>query len=345
MGRRGGLAVTDRITPASAPGAPRPASAARFHPWPADKRGGSDPDLCPECGQATYRRALRLEAGGSWRRPAPSSLTCSRCGTTWAPAQIAGSPPMADPAQVDGAAGDVEDLVANLGGAALDPAAVEVVHVTEPAAAARTAGRTEACAGSAPEHRPYAPGGPDHSRPWAPPARERRTGSADAGFIVAGRPVGPTSGFGIQHLFRRPGEGCLCDEVGWLQVVRAELVSPLTWICARCQAIAAGELDPCVRQPEVLPSAEPQPDGAPAPGEERRRAAEKPDAEDLVAQVAAIRRGECPSCGRHLTDPQRSAGGWRHCRDCRRGWAVETLAGQARPTWQDWPSSAAAVHP
>jgi hypothetical protein len=307
--------VTDRITPASPPGDLRPASAARFHPWPADKRGGSDPDLCPACGQPTYRRAQRLESGGYWRRPEPSSLTCSRCGTTWAPGPIVGSPPPADPAQIDGAAAaDAEDLVADLGDAVRDPPAVEVAGVTEPIAAARTAGRTEACAGSVPsrsEHRLYAPGGRDHSRPWAPPARERRTGSADAGFIVAGRPVGPTSGFGIQHLFRRPGEGCLCDEVGWLQVVRAELVSPLTWICARCQAIAAGE----------------------------------PDAEDLVAQVAAIRRDECPSCGRSLTDPQRSAGGWRHCRDCRRGWAVETLAGQVRPTWQDWPSSAAAVHP
>ncbi len=57
-------------------------------------------------------------------------------------------------------------------------------------------------------------------------------------------------------------------------------------------------------------------------------------------QVAAIRRGECPACGATLTDPLRSAGGWRHCRICRRAWAVETVDGQPRPTWQVWPDSA-----
>lgn len=58
-----------------------------FHPWPASKRGGSDPDVCPVCGQTTYRRALRWD-GAAWRRPRAALLTCSRCGHAWMPAPI-----------------------------------------------------------------------------------------------------------------------------------------------------------------------------------------------------------------------------------------------------------------
>ena len=59
-----------------------------FHPWPADKRGGSDPDVCPACGQTTHRRALRWD-GSTWRRLRPAGLlTCSRCSQAWAPAPI-----------------------------------------------------------------------------------------------------------------------------------------------------------------------------------------------------------------------------------------------------------------
>lgn len=139
-----------------------------------------------------------------------------------------------------------------------------------------------------------------------------------AGYILAGRPSGlgaivdgRATNAGMQHLFGRPGEWCLCGEVMWLQVQRAEKVTELTWICTRCKAVAAGEPDPC------LPP---------------------PDDED---QVAAIRRGQCPACAARLTDPQRSPGGWRHCRPCRRGWAVETRACRARPTWRDWPHALA----
>lgn len=64
------------------------------------------------------------------------------------------------------------------------------------------------------------------------------------GFIVAGKP----SGLGIQHLFRQPGEWSLCREAVWLEVQRAELVTPWTWICARCQAFAEGRPDPCPRR-------------------------------------------------------------------------------------------------
>jgi SLOG family YspA-like protein len=37
--------------------------ASLFHPWPADKCGGSDPDRCPECAQTNYRLALRWDGG------------------------------------------------------------------------------------------------------------------------------------------------------------------------------------------------------------------------------------------------------------------------------------------
>ncbi len=90
----------------------------------------------------------------------------------------------------------------------------------------------------APGERPYLPGGPDHSRPWVPPACGRRAEPPSApgrGYIVASKP----SGIGIQHLFRRPGEWSLCEEAVWLEVQRAERVTPLTWICARCQVIGA----------------------------------------------------------------------------------------------------------
>lgn len=60
------------------------------------------------------------------------------------------------------------------------------------------------------------------------------------GFIVAGKP----SGIGIQHLFERPGLWSLCEEAVWLEVQRCELVTPLTWICAGCKALANGEPDP-----------------------------------------------------------------------------------------------------
>lgn len=59
-----------------------------------------------------------------------------------------------------------------------------------------------------------------------------------AQHVVAGRPTGPTSGWGMQHLFRRPGEWSICGEAVWLNVVRPALVTELTWICARCQAEA-----------------------------------------------------------------------------------------------------------
>ncbi|SRR5258708_16292058 len=59
-----------------------------------------------------------------------------------------------------------------------------------------------------------------------------------ADHVVAGRPTGPTSGWGMQHLFRRPGEWSLCEEAVWLAVIRAEIVNEHTWICSRCQAEA-----------------------------------------------------------------------------------------------------------
>ncbi len=65
--------------------------AALFHPWPAGKRGGSDPDRCPECGQVSYRRVLRWDES-SWRRSEPATLICSSCGLTWVPAPIAEDP-------------------------------------------------------------------------------------------------------------------------------------------------------------------------------------------------------------------------------------------------------------
>ncbi len=63
-----------------------------------------------------------------------------------------------------------------------------------------------------------------------------------ADYIVAGRPVGETSGWGMQHLFRRAGEWSLCEEAVWLGVVRAEPVNALTWVCTRCQARALASL-------------------------------------------------------------------------------------------------------
>lgn len=58
-----------------------------FHPWPAGKRGGSDPDRCPSCGEPTYQRALRLD-GGRWRRRLEPLLTCRHCGHSWVPGPI-----------------------------------------------------------------------------------------------------------------------------------------------------------------------------------------------------------------------------------------------------------------
>ncbi len=113
-----------------------------------------------------------------------------------------------------------------------------------------------------------------------------------AAHKVAGRPVGPTSGWGMQHLFRRPGEWSLCDEAVWTSCVRGDFVSELTWICSRCQAEAV---------------------------------------------VACIEHGECPICGGWLTEPERSPGGWRHCRGCRRGWLVRAQAGGDQVLGQNWP--------
>lgn len=64
------------------------------------------------------------------------------------------------------------------------------------------------------------------------------------GFIVASKP----SGIGIQHLFRRPGQWSLCEEAVWLEVQRDKLVTPLTWVCVRCKALATGEPDPASPQ-------------------------------------------------------------------------------------------------
>jgi len=68
-------------------GANQVGTTALFHPWAASKRGGSDPDVCPGCGQTTYRRALRW-SGATWRRPQLGLLTCSRCGTAWTPSPV-----------------------------------------------------------------------------------------------------------------------------------------------------------------------------------------------------------------------------------------------------------------
>lgn len=83
-----------------------------------------------------------------------------------------------------------------------------------------------------------------------------------ADYVVAGRPLGPTSGFGIQHLFRRPGEWSLCDAVDWLRVVRCDPVNECTWICTRCQAEGVAirvELGACpaCRAPLTDPSRSP----------------------------------------------------------------------------------------
>lgn len=54
------------------------------HPWPASKRGGADPDRCPECQQATYVRRQEWDrTERRWRRPHVHATTCSNCGTTW----------------------------------------------------------------------------------------------------------------------------------------------------------------------------------------------------------------------------------------------------------------------
>jgi hypothetical protein len=160
----------------------------------------------------------------------------------------------------------------------------------------------------------YVPGGSDHSRPWAAPARERLPLSgATASYILAARPNVGSRG----HLFRRPGEWCLCDVVCWIEVQRLERVDESTWICAACQEVAAQEV--------ALSAAR----------------AGREDAEQR-GQVSSIRRGECPGCGARLTDPRRSAGGWRHCARCRRGWAVETQDGHTRATSLEWPASGTA---
>jgi hypothetical protein len=137
------------------------------------------------------------------------------------------------------------------------------------------------------------------SSPAAPPDPSR-------GFVVAGRPVGPTSGLGIQHLFTRPGEWSLCHEAVWTGCVRCDPVNALTWICLRCKAFADGRPDPCP---------------APLTTEER---------------VAAVEGGTCPVCRGSLTDPGRSPEGWRHCRACRVGWR----SAADRIERRDWPGAA-----
>lgn len=144
----------------------------------------------------------------------------------------------------------------------------------------------------------YAPGGVDHSRPWAPPPRRRPAALPTTGYIVAGRP----SGIGLQHLFSRPGEWSLCGEAVWLEVQRAELISPLTWICVRCRELA-----------EV---------------------AER----EVPLFVEWIRDRRCPRCRGPLTDPGRSPGGWRHCPACRCGWGTKAHPdGSLSPIRRDWP--------
>jgi hypothetical protein len=66
-----------------------------FHPWPAEKVGGSDPDRCPACGQTSYRRALRWD-GQRWRRPALTGLSCSSCGQVWTPRPLGEQPKHTD---------------------------------------------------------------------------------------------------------------------------------------------------------------------------------------------------------------------------------------------------------
>jgi hypothetical protein len=133
------------------------------------------------------------------------------------------------------------------------------------------------------------------------------------GHIIAGRPVGPTSGWGIQHLFDRPGEWSLCGEAVWLQCIRATDVNHLTWICYRCQRIAAG----------------------------------LPDQEPLWAtadRLEAVKRGECPNCRGPLADPSLSPERWRHCRECRVGWIAQQHVRASgvieRVARRDWPRAA-----
>jgi hypothetical protein len=131
--------------------------------------------------------------------------------------------------------------------------------------------------------------------PYIAPLAERLI--ALGNHAVAGRPIGPASGWGMNHLFRRAGEASLCGETEWLRVVRPAVIDELTWICTRCQAAAC---------------------------------------------MAFLRRGECPICEESLTAAERSPGGWRHCRGCRRGWLVTTTDGVDQVAGQNWPDRVAA---
>jgi len=174
--------------------------------------------------------------------------------------------------------------------------------------------------------RRYVPGGADHSRPWAPQASPPAPVNPDPGWIFAGLPTYAKDAERLppqrmQHLFRRAGEWSVCGELNWLQVQRANEVTEYTWVCAACKAkiMADSGADPTV---EVVPDDDG--DGVAADG-----------------SVVDVRCGVCPTCRGRLTDPKRSAGGWRHCRTCRRGWGVLTRDRSTRTIWRDWPAEAA----
>lgn len=169
--------------------------------------------------------------------------------------------------------------------------------------------------------RPYVAGGPDHSRPWSAPPPAPPPALETGGWILAGRPVyvdhgEPFPPGAMQHLFRQPGEWSLCGEMVWLQAQRAREVNELTWICAACREVAMAES---------------------APADD--------DAVAADGTVVDVRARVCPTCRGPLTDPSLSPGGWRHCRACRRGWAIQVSERRARATWKDWPAPSATEPP
>lgn len=166
---------------------------------------------CPCCGNVVFSRP---DPG----RPARRCDGPAGCGHLWTPGRLA--------ARAASAATELE-----VGG----PGAVVQVGEALTGAVACHESPAPGRAASASASRPYVPGGADHARPWSPPRVIPMTQPASGpGYIVAGRP----GGIGIQHLFRRAGEWSLCREAVWLEVQRAERVSELTWICARCKVIA-----------------------------------------------------------------------------------------------------------